>query len=218
VKSSFKLLIWVMTILVSVYGDCRGSNIDTLKDDDLYKKNKYRIALTPTSLLNTFFGPQVNHTFNINRAWDVRLETGLILFHPTDEKNLLHGYRLRPSINYHLFRHKNDHVSLGLFYHHRHTIIARERSFSRADGQYNETITGDWRNTRNGLGLMLIVTEKSENLVYNVGLGACRCFTTNRYSDEELRPQAFGWTFGTFPFADRYKLTPTLILNFSIGF
>jgi hypothetical protein len=213
VKSNFRLFSTIIgTLLIS-------SSVGATAISDTIPQDRYHFSVTYSSFLNTFWGPQVGHSYRLSEMWDIGLETGIILLHPQNTKTLFQGYRLRPSINYVLAKRKKNTYTVGLFYHHRHTIIPKERKTAKAGGQYLEFIEGEWRNSLNGLGIMFSFKEKSKKIIYTSGLGLCACYNTNRYDPEVLRfnGREEGFFWNSF-FTERHELSPRLIYTMSIGF
>jgi hypothetical protein len=177
-KIIFSLLFFVAGFQIGYsMGKClrplNNPMLDTLKLNCLKNNSGLKMGITPTALLNTFPGIQVNASYTI-RHFGIDQEMAYIINNTLDEANYS-GYRIRTVLKYIKPISDSDLIYIGIGYHLRTILFEEEMVLERYDGSYFQRMKIKNRYTLSGIPILVgIIVQDTEHFFWELALGLGR--------------------------------------------
>lgn len=171
-------LAFFLCILTFTFDFCsaQGSGIRELDNEDLEEmgkaKDKIRIGVTPSALLNNYIGIQFNSAITMNHLMQFNLEGGWIVSSSAFNNENTTGYRFRPSLKFYVNKEEDYRLHLSLGYHLRYSKADRVSSFIASDGTFLGMLPYKQEREVSGLAVLFGVDHwLSDRIVLDAGLG-----------------------------------------------
>ena len=131
------LLITICTIIsISCFAQNSGiRDIERNEEEDLERPaDVFRIGITPSALINTYIGLQINGAVNFSDRVQFNMEAGVIVSSSAFNSTKTQGHRLRPALRWYVTHGTEYRFHLSIGYNIRYTKSQRISGFSSPDG------------------------------------------------------------------------------------
>lgn len=170
------IILFILSSSSSNFLTAQSSGIRELSANEkkAFKKNthRFRIGITPSSLLNEYIAIQANAAIQLDSRFQINVEYGRIIYTSTFNNPSIRGYRIRPALRYYItnFSEYRPHISLGV--NIRNTTATRISNFILDDGTLSQDFA--YEQDRKMIGYVFmggVDIWLNNNIVLDLGLG-----------------------------------------------